>query len=158
MKSLVLYYSRTGNTRFVAEETARLLKADCEQIAENKHRAGALGYIAAAKDAFMRRNAEIRPLKSDIQAYELVVIGQPVWSFNMVPAVRSLLRKHRLCRKVALFCTMDGSGAERCFSETMKQLLAAKIVACKAFRKPRSDKKTESEIKAFVQSILDTLD
>jgi flavodoxin len=36
MKSLVVYYSRTGKTRFVAETVAALLGSDIEEIVDLK--------------------------------------------------------------------------------------------------------------------------
>jgi len=38
LKSLVVYYSRTGNTRFVAEKIAKEIGADFEEIVDKKKR------------------------------------------------------------------------------------------------------------------------
>ena len=36
MRTLVVYYSRTGNTKFVAEKIAEYLKADLCEVVEKK--------------------------------------------------------------------------------------------------------------------------
>ena len=47
MKVLVVYYSRTGNTRFVAETIAQSLEADIEEIKDRKNRMGIFGFLRA---------------------------------------------------------------------------------------------------------------
>ena len=43
MKSLVVYYTRTGNARFVAETIAAEIGSDVEEVIDLKKRTGALG-------------------------------------------------------------------------------------------------------------------
>jgi len=43
LKSLVVYYSRTGNARFVAETIAAEIGADVEEVVDMKKRSGPLG-------------------------------------------------------------------------------------------------------------------
>jgi len=45
MKTLVAYYSRTGNTKKVAVEIAKNLKADIDEIIDKKDRSGMIGWI-----------------------------------------------------------------------------------------------------------------
>ena len=45
MKVLVVYYSRTGNTKFVAEAIAQSLEADIEEIKDGKNRMGVFGFL-----------------------------------------------------------------------------------------------------------------
>jgi flavodoxin len=40
MRPLVVYYSRTGNARFVAEKIASELSADTEEVIDSKNRRG----------------------------------------------------------------------------------------------------------------------
>jgi flavodoxin len=42
VRVLVVYYSRTGNTRFVAENMAGKLKADIEEVIDKKTGAASL--------------------------------------------------------------------------------------------------------------------
>ena len=49
MKTIVVYYSRTGNTRKVAEELADTLKCDIEQIIDTQKRSDVLGFLRSGK-------------------------------------------------------------------------------------------------------------
>ena len=47
--TVVVYYSRSGTVRRVAEQLAALLGADLEEIRETKDRAGFLGLISSGR-------------------------------------------------------------------------------------------------------------
>jgi flavodoxin len=116
MKVLVAYYSRTGVTRLAAQEIARRVGADIDEITDTKPRGGVVGWVVAGKDALLKRPTQIKPVSKDPAAYELVIIGTPVWAFTMAPAIRTYIIKYRRAfRKVAFFCTMGGSGDARTF-------------------------------------------
>ncbi len=131
MKPLVLYYSRTGNTRAVARIIAGLEKADIEEIRETKP----MGYLGSGIAAWRKKKSAIMPLKSDVDSRSRIYIGQPVWAWTMVPAVRTLAETCSFAGKdIRLFCTMEGSGGERCLKETEK--LTGPARAKGVFRKP----------------------
>ena len=63
MKILVVYYSRTGNTKFVAEEITAELNADMEEIVDLKSRGGKMGWLSASRDATGNRQTNIGETK-----------------------------------------------------------------------------------------------
>ncbi len=63
MKTLVVYYSRTGNTKFVAEEVTAELGADMEEIIDLKNREGKLGWLSSSRDATGNRQTKIEETK-----------------------------------------------------------------------------------------------
>jgi flavodoxin len=112
MKTLVIYYSKSGNTRRVAEEIQKALGADTEELVEvGAKRSGFFGFLFAGRDGMRGRPSRIEPAKKQPADYDLVFVGSPVWGFNLVPAVRSFLTATDLKGKpVAFFCTMGGTG------------------------------------------------
>ena len=109
MKTLIVYYSRTGTTRRVAKELKAQRGADMEEITEPKGRSGPLGWLRSGKEASSGAIVPINPPKADPSTYELVVVGTPIWAWTVSSPVRSYLAnmKDKLPR-VAFFCTMDG--------------------------------------------------
>jgi flavodoxin len=119
MSTLVVYFSRTGNTRSVAEAVAERLRADHEPIVElGPARRGLRGWTRSVMDSVLHNLPAIRSPIHQPSAYDLVVIGTPVWSASMAAPVRTYLVTHQPeFREVAFFCTQGGSGAERAFAQ-----------------------------------------
>lgn len=117
-KILVAYYSRTGTTKKAAEAIAAELNCETEEIKDTKERKGILGYLRSGRDATKRYTTELKPLKKNPAAYDLVVVGTPIWSWNVTPPARTFLRNNKAkLKNVAFFCTMGGSGSEKAFKE-----------------------------------------
>ncbi|MFH0978927.1 MAG: flavodoxin [Candidatus Woesearchaeota archaeon] len=145
-KSLVVYYSRTGTTKKVAKDLARLLKADQEQIVDTVDHTGFLGYLRASYESAMKKSTIIR-FRKDPSKYDLVVVGTPIWSFTVSSPVRTYL-KHNKFNRIAFFCTMGGSGDKRAFTEM--ESVSKKPIAVLGLR--QSDVLSSSavaQIKAF---------
>ncbi|WP_374563944.1 flavodoxin family protein [Ideonella sp.] len=115
---LVVYFSRTGYTRRVAESLAQRLGAQLAPIDEPRSRRGILGYIRSAREAMRRAEVEITAPAADPGEFDLVLIGTPVWASHASPPARTLaLRWQGRVKRVALFCTLGGSGAEAALAE-----------------------------------------
>lgn len=134
MKSLVVFYSRTGNTKRAAEAIAKELNADIEEIFDTKNRNGVLGYLSAGRDASLERHARIKRPKKDPARYDLIVIGTPIWAGNMSPPIREYaFQEAGRFKHVAFFCTMGDSGSESTFFK-MHALCGKKPLALLALK------------------------
>jgi flavodoxin len=116
-KILVAYYSRTGTTKKLAENIAKILNADIDEIIDKKSRSGPIGFLTGGRDAMKRKETTIETKKNP-EKYDLVVIGTPVWAGNVTPAVRTYLTTYNF-KKVAFFCTFGGS-SDKTFGEMEK--------------------------------------
>ena len=104
-KILVAFYSRSGTTRKVASILAKMLGADLEEIVERRARAGPFGYVRSLVEAIEGRPADIAAPKHDASAYDLIVIGSPVWAGSVSsPARAYLLANRSRFRRAAFFC------------------------------------------------------
>ncbi len=110
MKSLVVYYSRTGNAKFVAETIAAEMGSDIEEIVDLKNRQGKLGWMSAGRDATGGKDTKIAPTTKAPADYDLVIVGTPIWAWRPSAAIRTYMGKTDLSgKKVALFFTMDSN-------------------------------------------------
>ena len=129
MKTLVIYCSRTGNTRKVGHAVATALGCDEEEIIDGKDRSRISGYLGAGRDATLQRATPIQAVQKNAAEYDLVVVGTPIWAFTVSSPVRTFLTEHgRNIKSVAFFCTMGGSGDERAFRH-MEELCGKPPVA-----------------------------
>ncbi|HLF13144.1 MAG TPA: flavodoxin [Gammaproteobacteria bacterium] len=134
-RTLVVYFSRSGHTRKVAEEIAARCGADLEGIQDVRGRSGIIGYWRSAREALKKTAVETRPVTKDATGYELVILGTPVWASHLCSPMRAYLTANRgKLRQVALFCTQGGgSGAEKVFRE-MAELCGQRPLASVAVK------------------------
>lgn len=117
-KALVVYFSRSGYTRRLAEAVAAALAADVEPIVDPTNRSGVGGYLRSLLEALRRQAAPIERTGRDPGAYELVAIATPVWAGTVSSPVRAYLMENRArLPDVAFLCTMGGRGEAGAFAE-----------------------------------------
>lgn len=133
-KVLVVFYSRTGNTRKVAEAIAAALRCEVEEIRDTRDRRSRWGYVRSALDALLRRTTTLAEPTRRPSDYDLVIVGTPVWVGSVSTPVRTYLARHRgAFRRVAFFLTQGGAGAERVFAQ-MEELTGLRPVGALALR------------------------
>jgi flavodoxin len=117
-KILVVYYSWTGHTRQIAEAIASELGADIEAICEARPRSGWFAYLYSAWEVLREHVVPIKVLEKDPFAYDLIVLGTPVWAGRMSTPVRSYVaqERHKFSR-IALFCTEGGANGEKALAQ-----------------------------------------
>jgi flavodoxin len=122
MKTLIVYYSRTGTTKKVAEALAVKLGADLEALVDKTDRRGAAGYMLAGRDVLFKHPTVIEPVKYDPAQYELLVVLTPVWVGTMAVAVRQYLTEQadKLPAAVAFGATQAGKSRQRVFDDLAK--------------------------------------
>lgn len=126
MKTLVVFYSRTGNTRLISEAIARSLNADIEEIKDKKSRDGVLGILRSGYEAIFRRVSCIEPINKSPDEYELVIIGSPVWAGRLSSPVRTYMGLYgNKIKRVAFFATY-GVRSGKIFKQ-MKEILNSPI-------------------------------
>lgn len=154
MKTLVVYYSRTGITKKVGEMIAEQLACDLEPIEEDKDRMGAKGFLLSCYEALCKKIPPIRTTGRDPAAYDLVILGTPVWAGKMASPIRAYLEeKEDFLPAAAFFSTSGGSGGFKVMQE-MQSFCEHEAVA----RLELKDKDVKSgsnfdEIKKFTESL-----
>jgi flavodoxin len=151
MKTLIVYYSRTGVTKKVAETLKQKLNCDIEEIVDTKDRKGPIGYMLSGREAMKGTLAKIKPITKNPGDYELVIIGTPVWAFTMSSPIRTFLTEQKdKLKKVAFFVTMGGSGYEKTFKK-MAEIIGQQPIATLDFKTADvMQDKTEEKINEFV--------
>lgn len=112
-KILVVFFSRTGATKRLAEAIARSEKAELEELREPRSRRGPWGWLRSGYEGTYGYSAETLPLQHDLREYDLVFVGSPTWSRSLSSPVRGFLENHGSeLKDVAIFATCGGHGAE----------------------------------------------
>ena len=112
-KTLVAYFTRTGNTRLIATQIARAKGASLFQIfPANPYPEDHEEQVAQATD---ERNRNYEPaMREDVPAfssYETVFLGFPIWGTSAPSIIRSFLSRHDMSGKTLVpFITHGGFG------------------------------------------------
>lgn len=118
MKFLVVYYTRSGNTKLVAEEIAKILNCEMEELVDLKNRNGILGWLLSGHDAITKKLTEIKPITKNLDLYEHIILCSPVWALTVPPAVRTFLSNYKeKIKNISFVATMNAIGAEKMFNE-----------------------------------------
>ena len=116
MKTLILFYSRSGNTRALAMKKSKKLGADIEEIFDVKKPS----VISAIFRAQMRKRTEILPIKSNLEEYDKIILMSPVWSAHPVPAMNTVIERLPANKKIEVIMVSAGSGTRKSDEETKK--------------------------------------
>ena len=111
MKTAVIYYSYEGNSAMIAQIIKGAVNADVFEIktADTKKRGGFALYAWGGYQVVMKKKPALEPLTVDINAYDLIIVGTPVWAGAPAPALFSFLDKNRISgKKIAIFCCHGG--------------------------------------------------
>ncbi len=151
-KILIVYYSLTGNTQFIAESLRDTIEADIlelKPIKELKANSGTRfmwgGYQSTMKKKPKLMEFDINPLE-----YDFLILGTPVWAWNISPPMRSFLSKFDLTgKKVALWMCHAGDGVKAMerFREALKN---SNIVESISFQQPLKKESDVNKEKAIV--------
>lgn len=118
MKSLVVFYSRTGTTKRIGEALAQLLACDSEELVDTKKRSGPRGFVSAGRDAQAKKLTTLADIKHDPALYDLVILGTPIWGGTLSSAMRTYISANKLkFKRVAFFCTQGGTENKQLFDE-----------------------------------------
>lgn len=132
-KILIVFYSRTGTTKIVAEKLAQKLNCDIEEIIDLKKREGVMGYMKSGKDALKKVLTELKPIQKNPTDYDLVIIGTPVWAGTMSSAIRTYCEQNKdKFKAVSFFSTQGALKLQKVFSE-LEKVCGKKPIAYELF-------------------------
>ena len=159
-KVLIVYFSRSGNTRYAAETFAKACGG--AKIVELKAaKPYAADYDACCEEAKPEcRAGTLRPIQKieglDVAAYDVVLVGTPNWWGTMAPPVRTWVSENaatlKKAKAVRLFQTHGGGGMQNCGRDFAELVDGANVLPPKAFF--GSTIKVGLGLKSFVTDLL----
>jgi len=151
-KILIVYYSLTGNTRFIADALNDSIEADILEIKPIKelNADSSSRFVWGGYQSTMKKKPKLVDFDIDPLEYDLIILGTPVWAWNISPPMRSFLSNVDLTgKKVALWMCHAGDGikAMKRFKETLKN---ANIIESITFQQPLKKDSDDSRERAIV--------
>jgi flavodoxin len=132
-KTIVVYYSRKGSNKYLAEKISKSLSCELEEI---KPRLNI--FLLFLLNIHLGNN----PLKHNFKEYDRVILCGPIWMGKFIPPLRSFIKKYSFQINQLIFVTCCGStdakkdekfGHGLVFKE-IENILKEKCIFCQAFQ------------------------
>jgi len=133
MKTAVIYYTLDGNSAIVAQEIKTQLNADLIRLhtKDEKKRSRIGKFFWGGGMVFLNKKPPLKPYSFDPSAYDLIIIGAPVWASSPAPPIKTFISEAGITgKKIAIFvCHAGGKGNAL---GIFKTLLAGNNIAAEA--------------------------
>ena len=123
-KCAVIYYSKSGRTKQVADAIKARTKADMYLVEPEEAYGGYLAsIIKVGKEKLTRRPAKLKTKIADFTGYDVIFIGFPVWYGTLPPFFQEYIKQCGLKgKRIIPFATSGGTGKAGSLN-TLKELL-----------------------------------
>lgn len=131
-KTIVVFYSRKGSNKYLANKTAKELNCDIIEIKPK---------LNAHLLMLMGLNFGNRKLKANLSEYDQIVLFGPIWMGKLIVPLKNFVSKNKGNIKKLVFATCCGSSFENkdkkfghgfVFKE-IRNMLGEKCTHCEAF-------------------------
>ncbi|MBR3230176.1 MAG: NAD(P)H-dependent oxidoreductase [Bacilli bacterium] len=122
MKTLVVYYSYSNNTRQITEKIKQKLNCD---ILELKPKIPFSKDYQTVVDEYQnneseKKTVEIENINLNLDNYDKIILGTPVWWYTITPPIRTFLKNNDLTNKEIYVFATNAGWLGRTFDEIKK--------------------------------------
>lgn len=122
----IVFYSRSGTARAVAERLAAMTHWPVHEIRDSQPRVGLRGDLRCIADILLKRTPAYRYDGPALDAYDHVVLVAPVWLRALAAPMRAfLLNERQWIKTYSAVCVMSGYGGFRAVDD-MASAIGAK--------------------------------
>ncbi len=133
-KTLVIYYSLTGNTREIALQIQALTKADIYEIKPKEEiKQSPSLYMTSKKQISSGNYPEIINNFPNIDGYNTIFVGSPVWWYTAAPVVLEFLKEFDFKNKNVVPFSTQGSNYGTFFEDFKAKAKNANILKGESF-------------------------
>ena len=154
MTTAIVYYSMSGNTKYVADKIAERIEADVIRIDPVKAYPdkGAKKFIWGGKSAVMGEKPALHSYEFNVEKYDRIILGTPVWASNFAPPIRTFIKENPNIhgKKLAVFTCFSGGGADKAIEKMKKYIGIEKFEAELVLVDPKENMKAEDNEKIDV--------
>lgn len=155
MRTAIVYYSMSGNTKYVADKIADgiktsgevdIIRIEPEKAYPDK---GAKKFFWGGKSAVMGETPALQPYEFDTEKYDRIILGTPVWASTFAPPLRTFINENQDIRgkKIAIFTCFSGGGADKAIDKMKKHIGIEQFEAELILIDPKKNAKEEDNAK-----------
>ena len=135
-KTIVVYYSKTGSNKYLAQKISETLNCDIEEIKPKVN-----NFFILMVSSLLKISPGIKNIKHDLNNYERIILCGPIWMGNFIAPLNSFVKKYKEEINNIYFVTCCGSsyvekdskfGHNKVFDK-LEGILTGKNLHCEAF-------------------------
>lgn len=110
-KKLVVYFSYTNHTKIIAEDIQKKLGCDILEIKPVKEYSKDYNLVVDEEqnNESSKKTPKIQKINVDLEKYDEIIVGTPVWWYTMAPVIRTFFKENDLAnKKIIPFATNAG--------------------------------------------------
>lgn len=154
MKSLILFFSYSGNTKMIASKILEFVDADLVQIEPIQPYSSDYDTVdkQVEKEVKAGFEPEIIPLPVNPADYDTIYIGTPVWWYTIAPPIRTLLRSYNWQGKTICPFATHGGARGSTFRDVKRFCAGADVKeGLDIYFSAKTYRKDDSQIKAWLE-------
>lgn len=140
MKTLISYFSASGETKAQAKKISEIIQGDLFEIEPvNPYSDADLDWTNKMSRSSIEMNDKnfrppIKKKIDNIDDYDTVIIGYPIWWFTAPSIINTFIEENNLENKnILLFCTSGGSSIDKSIKDLEEKYKTLKIIKGKRF-------------------------
>ena len=158
MAKIIVYYSLSRNTEYVAQRIAEKTSADLLRLVPVKEypKSGLKKFFRGGKSAVMSETPELEPYSFIVEKYDEIIFGFPVWAGTFAPPVRAFIKENDLKeKKFSAFACQSGAGGQNALAKLRQELGISAFEAELILNDPKqkADSRKEEKIDEFCSLI-----
>ena len=125
MKTLIVYFSFSGNNELLAKELRNTLNCDLYPVRELKKRAG----ISIFLDILFKRTPAIKKPDINLADYDHMILVSPVWAGRIANPLKSFIKLKKEQIADYSFISLCGAGGNKDLEAELRRLTGKKPIA-----------------------------
>lgn len=129
MKKIVVYYSYTGNTKKIANIIKEKLNCDILELTPKIPFSSNYQEVVDEyqNNSIENKNVKINDIEINLEEYDEVIIGTPVWWYTVSPVVVTFLKKYNFDNKIIIPFATNAGWLGKTFKDIAKLCPNSKI-------------------------------
>ena len=127
---LLVYFSYTGHTKYIAEIIKQNI--NCDVIRLEPVIPYSNDYNKVVNDEQNQESSDIIPeikdINIDLDLYDTIIIGTPVWWYRSAPVIRAFLKKYDLSNKIIIPYATNAGWLGKTFNEIKSLCSNSKVI------------------------------
>lgn len=128
-KKLIVFHTYTGHTKYIAEMVKLKLNCDILEIKPKKPYSKKYDIVVDEyqNNESIKETPEIEKIDINLDKYDEIIVGSPVWWYTITPPIRTFLKENDLSGKTIIPFATNAEWLGRTFKEIKSLCLNSNI-------------------------------